>query len=272
MRLTLIGESHFDLDLYDRLSKLFNYLKPSVIGVEHTEQDYRESCELPKLLSPERFATSFGNAQKRFPDAHKETLELSLRSSICGINAIVEYASKHKTPIIYGDSPEELAKVDKEFKALGSNPRKNKIFLDFLQLSPELARQDVAEEYAQETYPVAVDKAYEQFLSLRDEFTASLLRKQKGNVVYICGLDHIFGDYYNQVASICSTSFMSIFFSIFSSPMLEIFTLGIVSPLLSHVVSICFYRIISSFFKSCIAINCCIRNICYFGNLWNGPA
>ena len=49
--LALMGTSHLDLDGYDRLRKLLYHLKPSVIGIEETKEDFDVTSNLFITLS-----------------------------------------------------------------------------------------------------------------------------------------------------------------------------------------------------------------------------
>lgn len=193
----LIGTSHLDLDGYDRLKKLLNHLKPSVIGIEETREDFEETSNLVRALSnPQVFEQTLKNTQRQFPNANPDTLKLWLSSTNYENRAISEYSVSKGIPIIYCDNPEELVKVDFESEASIPKSSLNQGIEEFLRLSPKEAKLDISQEYSLTEYPVKDCVELVAFYQARDKFTEQTLRVQKGNVVYVCGLDHIFGDYH----------------------------------------------------------------------------
>jgi len=195
--LTLIGTSHLDLDSYDKLRKLFNHFKPSVIGIEETKEDFEDTSNLIRTLAkPQVFEQALKNAQRQFPSANLDTLKLWLSSTNYENRAISEYSISKEIPIIYCDNPQELVKVDFEGEAKKSKSSLNRGIETFLRLSPENARLDIRQEYSLTEYPVKDCADLLAFYQARDQYTEQILRVQIGNVVYVCGLDHIFGDYY----------------------------------------------------------------------------
>lgn len=195
--LTLIGTSHLDLDGYDRLSHLLAYLKPTVIGIEETQEDFNETSNLVKVLSnPQILENAIANASKQFPDAIHETLRQWLSSVNYENKAIAEYSAINNVPIVYCDNPQELRKVDFDSEANKAESTLNRGIEAFLKQTPEEARLDLRKEYSQAMYPVKDCEDLVAFYQARDKHTAQILREQTGNVVYVCGLDHIFGDYH----------------------------------------------------------------------------
>jgi len=195
--LTLIGTSHLDLDGYDRLRKLFDHLRPSMIGVEETREDFEETSNLVRTLSnPQILEQTLNNARRQFPNANQDTLKLWLSSTNYENRAIGEYSTSEGIPIIYCDNPKELAKIDFEGEARKPNSLLNHGIEAFLRLSPEEARSDISREYSQIEYPVKDCAKLVDFYQARDQFTEQVLKEQTGDMVYVCGLDHIFGDYH----------------------------------------------------------------------------
>lgn len=195
--LGLIGTSHLDLDGYDRLSNLLTYLKPSVIGIEETREDFCETSNLVKALSnPQIFEKAIANASKQFPDANPETLRQWLSSVNYEHKVITEYSTKNDVPIIYCDNSQELGKVDFDSEANKAESVLNKGIEVFLRQTPGEARLDLRKEYVQAKYPVKDCENLVAFYQARDNHTEQILREQTGEVVYVCGLDHIFGDYH----------------------------------------------------------------------------
>ncbi|NQU79322.1 hypothetical protein HQ545_06165 [Candidatus Woesearchaeota archaeon] len=194
--ITLIGTSHLDLDGYDRLKKLLDHLQPSVIGIENTQEDYDVFSGLvKKVTDPQVFEQALQNAQRQFPDANPDTIKSWLSSTNYENKAINEYSAINNTSIIYCDDPEELDKLDFDSEVSRPESSFNRQITKFLSLSPEEARADIAQEYSLKEYPVVDCAGLTEFYQERDKFTEQALRAQKGNLVYICGLDHIFGDY-----------------------------------------------------------------------------
>ncbi len=188
--LTLIRTSHLDLEGHSRLRKLLNHLKSSVIGIE-------ETSKLIKALSnPQVFEQTLSNAQKRFPNANHETLKLWLSSTNYENKAIDEYSTSNDIPIIYCDNPQELDKVD--FEGAASEPKSslNQEIEKFLRLSPKNARLNIKQEYSLMEYSVKDCAELVAFYQIRDKHSEQILREQTGNIVYVCGLDHLFGDYH----------------------------------------------------------------------------
>ena len=195
--LTLIGTSHLDMDGYDRLSKLLAYLKPSVIGIEETREDFEGTSNLVRALSnPQTFENALSNAKKQFPDANHDTLKQWLSSIHYENEAIGEYSTANDVPIIYCDNPQELEKVDFDAEARNKDSSLNRGIEAFLRQSPQEARLDIRQEYSLTEYPVKDCVELVAFYQGRDKHTEQILRSQTGNVVYVCGLDHIFGDYH----------------------------------------------------------------------------
>ncbi|MCH7568856.1 MAG: hypothetical protein IIA87_05540 [Nanoarchaeota archaeon] len=195
--ISLIGTSHLDLDGYDRLKILLDHSKPSVIGIEETREDFEETSNLVRSLSnPQIFEQALRNAQRQFPNANPDTLRLWLSSANYETRAISEYLTSKNIQIIYCDDPKELVKVDFEEQARKSKSPLNQGIEKFLRLSPGEARLNISQEYSQTEYPVKDCAELVDFYQARDQFTEQILRAQKGKVVYVCGLDHIFGDYH----------------------------------------------------------------------------
>jgi hypothetical protein len=193
--LTMIGCSHLDVDGYDRLKKLLDHLKPTVIGVEDTERDWNGASHLFRTGSP-NYEQAVMNGGVYFPNADRRTLRLWFSSlGYIGL-AIDEYSVTNSIPLIFCDDPEILIKVD--FERSASNPASavNQGLEGFLRLSPMDARADIAKEYATEEYPVRDSAPLVEFYQSRDRFTERKLRAAESNLVYVCGLDHIFGDYH----------------------------------------------------------------------------
>ena len=91
--LALMGTSHLDLDGYDRLRKLLYHLKPSVIGIEETKEDFEVTSNLVRALSnPQVFDQALKNAQKQFSNANPDTLKLWLSSTSYENRTISEYS------------------------------------------------------------------------------------------------------------------------------------------------------------------------------------
>jgi hypothetical protein len=195
--LRLIGTSHLDLDGYDRLSDLLTYLKPSIIGIEETREDFYETSNLVKALSnPQILEKTLINAKKQFPEANHETLKQWLSSINYENKAITEYSTKNDVPIIYCDNAQELGKVDFDSEANKAESTLNRGIEAFLRQTPKEARLDLRKEYAQAKYLVKDCEDLVAFYQARDEHTEQILRKQNGDIIYVCGLDHIFGDYH----------------------------------------------------------------------------
>lgn len=193
----LIGTSHLDLNGYDRLRKLLDHFKPSIIGIEETKEDFKETSNLIRALAnPQIFEQTLKNAQKQFPNANSETLRLWLSSTNYENRAINEYSVSQDIPIIYCDNPQEIAKVDFENETNNPKSSLNQGIEKFLRLSPEEARWDISQEYLQAEYPVNDCTELVTFYQARDQFTEQTLRSKSGNRAYVCGLDHIFGDYH----------------------------------------------------------------------------
>jgi len=195
--LTLIGTSHLDLDGEGRLRKLLQYLNPNMIGIEETEADFKETSDLVRKLSNrDTFERALNNAQKQFSKANPETLRLWLSSLDYENKVIGEYSASNNIQILYCDNPQELAKVDFDGEAKKPQSLPNVKMEKFLTLSPQNAIKDIDREYSLTEYPVKDNSSLAKFYQARDKFTEQTLRTQTGNVVYVCGLDHIFGDYH----------------------------------------------------------------------------
>jgi len=195
--LTLIGTSHLDLDGECRLRKLLQYLNPSMIGIEETEADFKETSDLVRKLSNrDTFERAFSNAHKQFSKTNPKTLRLWLSSLNYENRVIGKYSTSNNIPILYCDNPQELAKVDFDGEAKKPQSLLNVELEKFLMLSPKNAREDIDKEYSLAESPVKDSSSLVKFYQARDRLTEQVLRTQTGNVVYVCGLDHIFGDYH----------------------------------------------------------------------------
>ncbi|MFW6311357.1 MAG: hypothetical protein ACOC1K_03885 [Nanoarchaeota archaeon] len=194
--LTLVGLSHLDLDSYTRLSALLTHLKPSVIGIEDTKQDFEEISNLIKISSNSKiFEKAITYSKKKYPDANPETLKQWLSSTYGDHKAIIEYSNANFVQILHCDNPQVLEKIDFESEANDSKSSLNKTLDNFLRLSPNAARLDIANEYSLSKYPVNDCEELVAFYQARDNFSEQILRSQTKNTVYVCGLAHIFGDY-----------------------------------------------------------------------------
>jgi len=195
--LTLIGASHLDLDGHDRLSNLLTYLKPTIIGIEETMKDFEETSNLVKTLSdPQIFEKALMNARKQFPEANQETLRQWLSAIHYENKIISEYSATNDVPIMYCDNLQELEKVDFDSEAKKTDSSLNREIEAFLRQTPEEAKLDIRREYLKSEYPVKDCEDLMAFYQARDQHTEKVLRSQTEDIVYVCGLDHIFGDYH----------------------------------------------------------------------------
>jgi len=194
--LRLIGTSHVDFHGYERLTRAFNRFQPETAVIEDTSEGFTESTMLVKTLSdPAKLEVAVSNALQKFPDANPETLRLWLGSVEYDTKAVNDYAQRTGAKIILADSSQVLATVDFEGQAKTKNSPLVVETNAMLKLTPEEHLADVRREYAISTYPVADNSSLVRFYSDRDSHTEQILREQKGNVVYVAGLDHLFGDY-----------------------------------------------------------------------------
>lgn len=202
--LYLVGTSHFDLDGYSRLIRIFRFLRPFAIASEDTRTDFHGALQISKKWQqPETLEIAIQNALKLFPNANHETLKLWLRSVHYSVQAISNYSTPNNIPVLYCDDPAVLTEVD--FRgAWGDQPSSaNAEMTRFLSLPPEAAKQDIQIEYEQEYYPISDLPELVEFYSKRDSFAEPLLRQQilgrrlqQGALVYACGLDHLYGNYH----------------------------------------------------------------------------
>ena len=197
MNITLIGTSHLDLDGYNRSKKLLNYLKPSAIGIEDTEEGYKESKEIVKIFSdPVAVEKAAQKIKGNIKAANIETLRLLLPTLDYDTRAVAEYYDTNNVLIIFCEYPEEIKRYTDSLKNHKNLDELMDDFNKFVILTPEEARNDIKRSYSKKAYHVSDLPELVQFYSKRDKFAESVLRQQDGNIVYICGLDHIFGDYY----------------------------------------------------------------------------
>lgn len=196
--ITLIGTSHFDLEGYYRLINFLNYLKPSLIALETTKIDYKDSKIVNELFSNESILNeAVSNLKDKFPNLNQNTVRHWLFSQNYDTKAISEYVSLNKVPLIFCDKEEELKKITIKNSTI-ENPFLSKEILSFLSLNLTDAKRNVEQEYACDEYPVKDSVELTSFYKSRDEFAEKILRKhseETQKLVYICGLDHIYGDY-----------------------------------------------------------------------------
>ena len=195
--LTLIGTAHFDINGYNRLGKLLQKFNPDIIGIEETKEDSIETSDLVRRLTDKKtFLEALKNLQKKFPDSNPETLKLWLSSVNYEQRAVDDHSASKNIPVFYCDNPQVLADVD--FKGEAENPKSplNVKLGRILRLLPEELKSEIDREYSLTAYPVNDNPQLVRFYQERDRFTEALLRRQMGWVVYVCGLDHIFGDYH----------------------------------------------------------------------------
>jgi hypothetical protein len=196
--LYLIGTDHFDLKGYERLTAWLNYLKPAVLVIEETEQEYKESCKvLSKLSEKEAFEAALVNAKKIVPSANQETLEMFFRKFNYETSAVRDYCSRKNVPIVFGENPDFVSKMNFEEEAANPKSAINKATYRFLKMSPDEALKEIEDMYSELSYPVADLEPLMLEYQEREKFTAQVLRSQKlsDRVVYYCGLDHLFGDH-----------------------------------------------------------------------------
>jgi len=188
--ITLIGEAHFDINKMERIAKLLNGYRPDVIGFESTAQDFETGLRIYRVIVSKG---ALDDNTIPNPDVDKEALRRFLY--LTGDVAVDDYVRENNAKLVFCDDPVELNKIDfvKEYQE-NMTVRKDteRILLGKL----EDALKEIEDEYNMAEYPVADMPDLVQFYQTRDAFAERVLREQKGNIVHIGGLDHIFGNYH----------------------------------------------------------------------------
>ncbi len=192
--LYVVGEAHFDIDGYKRLEQLVAALQPAVVGIEATERDFKKMFDAAQ--HPNAVQSGIGNWKRPYQHSNTHTVELLVTNLVNETLLLGHYLQEGR--LLFCDNPAVIE--SKEFEhAIASKVRRSPELKALVGMSPEQLRQTVAQEYAEGPYPVSGNLA--QFYSVRDEYAEQVLRGKlpvplKSHVLYVCGLDHLYGDYF----------------------------------------------------------------------------
>ena len=196
-KLYLVGAAHLDIDAYKRLERFLVTSQPAAVGIEDTENDFRKT--LTAAQHPDAIQFSVNNWQSHFQSCNTQTVTLLVENVVYKILLIGQYL--HGGKLLFCDNPAVVESPAFEGALAAFITKRSSKLEELVRMSPEQLRQDVAHEYAQQSYPVSDNTVLVQFYSTRDAFAEQVLRQQLlkptiGPIVNVGGLDHIYGDYY----------------------------------------------------------------------------
>jgi len=180
--------------------KLLHLLQPTVIGVEQTEEGFKDELTFEEMLSSAReFNITISSWMDIYPDANRETLRRFLAQSYTAPSGMTRYATSNRIPLVYCEHPGEAEKyvADAEQADFHDDPDLDMLH-DVLCLDLEWARTHFRSIYGRDTYHVNPDIV--ESCSLRDAYAESRLRPLSGTIVHFGGLDHLFGEYHPNLA------------------------------------------------------------------------
>ncbi|MFT4307914.1 MAG: hypothetical protein ACMXYM_00900 [Candidatus Woesearchaeota archaeon] len=197
--LSFVGESHFDVDAHTRLRTLLNRLKPDIISVEDVETRYEYDRPIHGALVT-LVREEWDCIAQHNPSLNHDTFMRWFENLHAVPEAIEAYRNTWEVPIIFADDEDS---TDRWITQGTPNPYLlNPELEQFLSLPLEKARAQIAQEYAQESYPVADSPELVTFYRERDEHAERILRavihENPGvHVVHVAGLDRVYGDHHN---------------------------------------------------------------------------
>ena len=195
----IITCSHLDFQKGERLRKLLKYYRPPLIGIETEAEEYHDSEKIAAALSDsQRLEFVCEKVQKMYQDANPQTIRMLMSTLFDDTIAVSSYVSEARIPLIFCDSVEESFLPQRYIKRMVQDKESKAVteMAKILRLSPNEYLDSIAQEYSEPSYPVADNPSLVEFYSNRDQFTEALLVKQEQDILYICYLDHIYGDYH----------------------------------------------------------------------------
>lgn len=194
----LIGAPHFDLHKgYSRLRALLNYLEPDIVSMELCpERNARFEKEEFKLLSPIMYKKELKKYLEKYPESDVQTAEIVLRNAAFESRAVKDYAFLNAIPILFADKPKSAESLDKALKNDSEDDDIDSLWAgmqEILKLSPDYLAYFVETTYDYKS--IMIPEELVSHMQERDEYTANMLLKEKGNIVHVAGIGHVFGDY-----------------------------------------------------------------------------
>lgn len=195
----LIGEDHYDIDASDRYTVALHRLQPDVITLEKTLEDFKVdkvkfSATLPYLGGDEdcQIAQNVREFLVRNPSYKKETADAILETSIAEVIAIENYTLKNPKVKVLPVDPDWVDESPITKKIVKHAENDYWMFEKSLQSLREMSEQEY--DWNEDIKDLAGIEFYEK----RDQYTADIIKQQKGTVVHMgAGLDHLFGNYNN---------------------------------------------------------------------------
>lgn len=188
LELILIGTSHLDFKGPFRLQKLLLHIQPQTIALEI------DAARASETEAYHDFLKSAGGAERMFeefrrmlPDSHPETLRRFMYGQ----------GFEYTTSKAFAQSRGILLNLCDDLKGFFTEKIAKQMVDEvsaYIKMTPEAVQSSVDKQYA------LVEEVSEIELSIlvpRDVFTERQLRTLSGRVLYVCGKNHIFGNYDN---------------------------------------------------------------------------
>jgi pheromone shutdown protein TraB len=198
--LYLIGTHHFDPQGPDRLRKLLTKIRPQVITLESDEIRIKSLEKSNKELTPEKLEKIIKDLQERIPGSTIEGIRNYFENTGYEYKESKIYADRYNIPLV------PIDKFDEEFEAARgdwNHPTKRHSTL-YLKVNMRRLKEIIEREYSEET--IEIPKGIKEIsLEYRDSHMESRIREQKGKVVHIGGMTHLYGAYinlYNRLQSL----------------------------------------------------------------------
>lgn len=208
--LYLVGTVHTDLDSHDRLSRILQTIRPTVVGHEGTAddllQELEESYYYRFIFSNERAAESYlQSLAERHAGINRDTVRLLLTNACGESRAIATYALSASVPVLHCEDSAAREPTMRVMMPELTNPESETIrdFICFIRQTPEEARAEIERDY--KAYDPAVSEHLAALYTPRDAAIERRLRDYLHRypdsvMVYEGGQDHLFADYHPNLA------------------------------------------------------------------------
>ncbi|MBI4149826.1 hypothetical protein HY488_00320, partial [Candidatus Woesearchaeota archaeon] len=187
-KLYLVGEIHADLDIGWRYQRILDILKPKVIGLETTEEDFRTAlAKAHKVLDENGLDQAVESFIRRFPSAQPVTARRWIEQRAIANKTLAVYAAQHDVPFVHCDDSEEVARLMASREVVQAFDAE---VSSFFSLDLGTARATIDDLYED---PIPGNLLHNTLQSniVRDAYAASILRQkvESGDVIYFVGLN-----------------------------------------------------------------------------------
>jgi hypothetical protein len=147
------------------------------------------------LQLPENVDSALANAMSKLPGCNEETIRRLLTQAFYSDGVIFDYAVATQRRLVFCEDDgllrgELIERAAEDMESSLIAQFRNSAVLTLEQLAAE-----VAFEYSMKEYPVRDMPELVKYYSDRDALTERMIRAQEGKVLYVGGLDHIYGNY-----------------------------------------------------------------------------